>query len=356
MTQNEQYEIAIQLLIQLIQTPSYSREEHKSSIILENFFQNYSIPYKKIKNNFLARNKYFNPNKKTILLNSHHDTVQAGKSWIYDPFSAIIEGDKLIGLGSNDAGASLVSLLVVFLELYNNKLLPYNLIMTISAEEEISGINGINSILNQLGKIDLGVIGEPTQMQMAVAEKGLIVLDCITKGKTAHAAYGKGENAIYKAIRDIEWFHNEQFPRVSKLLGSCKMTVTQICAGKNHNVIPDECNFVVDIRTNELYQNIEVIDYIKKNIQSEILPRSYHLNSSKIDITHPIIQRGYQLGLTSYGSSTLSDQSLMCFDTLKIGPGDSSRSHTPDEYVLISEIISGINIYLELLKFEFYTK
>lgn len=351
MKKNQRYNIAINLLIELIKTPSYSREEHETAIILENFFKNHSIAYTRIKNNFLAKNKNFDDSKKTVLLNSHHDTVKEGKSWTYDPFSAIIEGDKLIGLGTNDAGASLVSLLVIFLELYN-KCLSYNLIMVISAEEEISGSNGLCLILSQLKKVDLGIIGEPTQMQMAIAEKGLIVLDCISKGKTGHAAREEGENALYKALDDIKWFRNTRLPLVSNLLGSCKMTVTQIYSGSHHNVIPDECNFVVDIRTNELYKNIEIIEYIKKNIQSKISPRSYHLNSSRINPKHPVVQKGYQLGLTSYGSPTLSDQSLMNFDTLKIGPGNSARSHTPDEYVLISEIKSGIDIYLKLLKFE----
>ena len=331
------YTNAIQLLIELIKTPSYSREENNTATILENFLNSHQIPFQRIANNIIAKNKFYSEDKKTILLNSHHDTVKAGTSWTYDPFGATLEGNKLIGLGSNDAGASLVSLMNVFVELYD-KNLPYNLILGIVGEEEISGANGCRLLLSNLGKIDLGIVGEPTQMQMAVAEKGLIVLDCIAYGKTGHAARNEGENALYKAIDDANWFRNEQLPLISDLLGSCKMTVTQMYAGKNHNVIPDECNFVVDIRTNELYQNLEVIEYIKQHIKSEITPRSYHLNSSRIDLNHPIVKRGFELGMKSYGSPTLSDQSVMNFDTLKIGPGDSARSHTADEFILLSEI------------------
>lgn len=346
------YDIAIQLLIELIQTPSYSKKENQSANVLENFLKYHSIDYQRIKNNFFIKNKYFDSSKKTILLNSHHDTVYPGNSWKYNPFSPTIEGDKLIGLGSNDAGGSLVSLLIVFLELYS-KNLSYNLIMSISAEEEISGKNGLISILSQLGNIDLGIVGEPTQMKMAIAEKGLIVLDCIAKGKNSHAAYYKKEdNAIYKAHDDIKWFRKQKLPLTSYLLGDCNMIVTKIHGGINHNVIPDKCNFVVDIRINELYNNIEIIDYIKKNIKSQIILKSYKA-VSKIDINHPIVQRGYKIGLNSYGSLTLSDQSIMNFDSIKIGPGDSLRSHTSDEYILLSEIKSAINIYLKLLNFTF---
>lgn len=344
---------AISLLIELIKTPSFSREEDQTALILENFFSNHKIPFLRVGNNFISKNKHFSEDKKTILLNSHHDTVKPGNSWTYNPFGATIEGNKLTGLGSNDAGASLVSLINVFVELYE-KNLPYNLILGISAEEEVSGANGCRLFLKNIDtKIDLGIVGEPTQMQMAIAEKGLIVLDCIAYGKTGHAARNEGENALYKALDDIEWFRKQELPLISSILGPSKMTVTQINSGKHHNVIPDECNFVVDIRTNELYKNLEVIEYIKKHIKSEITPRSYHLNSSRIDENHPIVLKGKSLGLTTYGSPTLSDQSVMDFDTLKIGPGDSARSHTPDEFILLSEIKNGIDTYLNLLDFKF---
>lgn len=352
MDKKKLYSIAVNLLIELVKVPSFSKEEEKSSIILESFFKKNMIPYERIGNNFLAQNKYFHKSKKTILLNSHHDTVKNSKSWDYDPFGAIVEGNKIIGLGTNDAGASLVSLLVVFLDLFN-EILPYNLIMTISAEEEISGDQGFKLLLKKLDSISLGIVGEPTKMQMAISEKGLIVLDCVTKGKSAHAALEEGENAIYKALNDIQWLKTNNLPLKSNLLGRCKITITQIKGGYKHNIIPDKCYFVIDVRTNEYYKNLEVINYIQKNISANVKARSYDLNSSYIDPSHPIIQRGYQIGLKSYGSPTLSDQSLMNFDTVKIGPGDSIRSHTKNEYILISEIEEAINIYLKFLKFNF---
>ncbi|MCB9203263.1 MAG: M20 family metallo-hydrolase [Flavobacteriales bacterium] len=352
MSTNNIHKRAIDLLIELIKVPSYSRQEDKTADIIERFLNAESIPHRRIKNNFYARNKHYQEGKKNVLLNSHHDTVKAGTSWTYDPFGATIEGEKLIGLGSNDAGASLVSLISVFVELYNKEL-PYNLILGVVAEEEVSGQNGCRLLLSEIEKIDLGIVGEPTKMEMAIAEKGLIVLDCIAKGKTGHSARNEGINALYIALEDIAWFRSNPLKDVSDILGPCKMTVTQIKAGKQHNMIPDECHFVVDVRTNELYKNLEVIELVKQNIKSEITPRSYHLNSSRVDVNHPIVRRGKELGLPAYGSPTLSDQSVMDFETLKIGPGDSARSHTPDEYILFSEIEKGIDIYLELLKFTF---
>jgi len=338
---------AIELLIQLIKTPSFSKEEDDTATIIEQFFNSNNIHYTRKLNNIFAFNKQYSEDKKTILLNSHHDTVKPG-NWIYDPFGATIEGDKLIGLGSNDAGASVVSLLATFCYFYDKKL-PYNLIIAITAEEEISGVNGIKSILPELGKIELGIVGEPTQMQMAIAEKGLIVLDCETHGKTGHAARNEGVNAIYEAFDDLNWFRTYQFDKISDLLGPTKMTVTQIEAGKQHNVIPDVCRYVVDIRTNELYSNVEVIDFITQQIKGKITPRSYHLNSSRISPDHAIVLKGKQLGLSTYGSPTLSDQSVMDFETIKIGPGDSARSHTPDEFIYLEEIRNGIDLYIKIL-------
>ena len=299
-------------------------------------------------NNVWAVSAAFNVSKPTILLNSHHDTVKPGAGWTHPPFGAVLEGDKLIGLGSNDAGASAVSLLAAFLYL-QDKPNAFNLICAITAEEEISGANGIRSVLPGLGKIDLGIVGEPTGMNLAIAEKGLLVLDGTAHGKTGHAARNEGKNALYQALDDINWLRQYQFPKVSPLLGPVKITVTQITAGTQHNVVPDRCQFVVDVRTNELYQNQEVIDVIQANVQSEIIPRSTHLNSSRISGNHPLVRKAVTMGKSVYGSPTLSDQAMMPFETLKMGPGESARSHTPNEFILVSEIRAGIRDYIELL-------
>ncbi|ALD21625.1 M20 family metallo-hydrolase [Hymenobacter sp. DG25A] len=342
-------EEAIQLLIQLIQTPSFSREEAKTADLLVAFLTRHGAQPQRKGHNVWARNRHFNPAKPTILLNSHHDTVKPGATWTYDPFGAVVEEDRLTGLGSNDAGASAVSLLATFLHFYEQENLPYNLICAITAEEEISGAGGIRSVLPELGEIALGIVGEPTQMDLAIAEKGLVVLDCVAHGRTGHAAREEGENALYKAVADIQWLKDFRFPKVSELLGPVKMTVTQIQAGSQHNVVPDRCTFVVDVRTNELYSNPEVVELVRQHVSSEVTPRSTHLNSSRIAPEHPLVQRGMALGRRTFGSVTLSDQSMMPFTTVKIGPGDSARSHTPDEYILLSEIRQGIQGYVDLL-------
>ncbi|WP_317196607.1 M20 family metallo-hydrolase [Hymenobacter negativus] len=316
--------------------------------MIEAFLVAHGVTAHRRQNNVWAVSAHFDVNKPTILLNSHHDTVKAGEGWKYGPFSPTLEGEKLIGLGSNDAGASVVSLLVTFLY-FQGKSNGFNLICAITAEEEISGINGIRSILPELGKIDFGIVGEPTGMNLAIAEKGLIVLDATAHGKTGHAAREEGENALYKALDDIQWLRQYQFPQVSSLLGPVKTTVTQISAGTQHNVVPDRCQFVIDVRTNELYQNQEIIDFLRTKLQSEIVPRSTHLNSSRISETHPLIRKGLAMGKKAYGSPTLSDQSMMPFETLKMGPGESARSHTPNEFILVSEIRAGIRDYIELL-------
>ena len=341
-------EEAIELLIQLIQTQSFSREEAGTADILERFLTQYTIPAQRRGNNVWAVNNNFDPQKPTVLLNSHHDTVKPGVAWTYPPFGATLEGDKLTGLGSNDAGASAVSLLATFRYFYNRPA-AFNLICAITAEEEISGANGIKSILPELGKIDLGIVGEPTGMNAAIAEKGLLVLDGVARGRSGHAARNEGDNALYKALDDIAWLRNYQFPEVSELLGPVKMTVTQIAAGTQHNVVPDECRYVVDIRTNERYTNEEILTTVQTHVQAEITPRSTHLQSSGIPLNHPIVRKAVTMGKTTYGSPTLSDQALMRFDTLKMGPGDSARSHAPDEYILLSEIRSGIADYIKLL-------
>ncbi|WP_210517807.1 M20 family metallo-hydrolase [Hymenobacter terricola] len=339
---------AIDLLVRLIQTPSFSREEANTASLIQEFLAAHGITAKHRQNNVWAVSQHFDGRKPTILLNSHHDTVKPGAGWKYDPFGAVLEGDKLTGLGSNDAGASAVSLLAAF-RYFQGKSNAFNLICAITAEEEISGANGIRGVLPEFGKIDLGIVGEPTGMNLAVAEKGLIVLDATAHGKTGHAAREEGENALYKALDDIQWLRKHQFSQVSPLLGPVKTTVTQISAGTQHNVVPDRCQFVIDVRTNELYQNQEIVDFLRANLESEIVPRSTHLNSSRISENHPLIRKGLAMGKTMYGSPTLSDQSMMPFETVKMGPGESARSHTPDEFILVSEIRAGIRDYIELL-------
>jgi acetylornithine deacetylase len=344
---------AIELLIQLIQTQSFSREEAGTAAIIEDFLTQRGIATQRQGNNVWAVSRQFDPQKPTILLNSHHDTVKPGPSWTYPPFGATLEGDKLTGLGSNDAGASAVSLLAVF-RYFHDRSTAFNLICAITAEEEISGTNGIKSILPALGKIDLGIVGEPTGMNAAIAEKGLLVLDGLARGRTGHAARNEGDNALYKALDDISWLRTYQFPNVSEMLGPVKMTVTQISAGTQHNVVPDECRYVVDVRPTECYANEEILEIIRANVQAEITPRSTHLQSSGISLAHPLVRKAVAMGKTTYGSPTLSDQALMRFTTLKMGPGDSARSHAPDEYIFLSEIRSGIADYIELLTdFEF---
>ncbi len=340
----------IELLQQMIATPSFSKEEDQTADVLVFFFNQYACHPKRLKNNVWCESNNHPENAPVILLNSHHDTVKYGEGWLTDPHTPTLEGDKLIGLGSNDAGASVVSLIATFIYLSQLPSLPYKLIIAISAEEEVSGKNGIRLLLPELGKIDLGIVGEPTQMRGAIAEKGLIVLDCIAHGKTGHAAREEGENALYKALEDIRFFQNHPFQLESPVLGKTKMTVTQIEAGSQHNVVPDRCRFVVDIRTNERYQNVAVIEEIKKHIQSEIMPRSYHLNSSRIDLDHPLVQKLVEMERETYGSPTLSDQASMDFQTIKLGPGMSARSHTPNEFIYLSEIREGIQLYIQLLE------
>ena len=337
------------LLQSLVATQSFSREEHDTADILEHFFSQQNIPTQRQGNNVWAQNLHFDPQKPTLLLNSHHDTVKPGQGWNTDPFTPTLEGDILYGLGSNDAGGPLVSLIATFLHYYPQKELPYNLILAATAEEEVSGKNGIAAILDQLGPISLGIIGEPTEMHLAIAEKGLMVLDCIAHGKTGHAARAEGINALYQALPDIEWFRTYQFPEVSSFLGPVKMSVTQIQAGSQHNVVPDTCSFVVDVRTNELYPNEKAFEIIDEHTECEVKARSFRLNSSRLDPEHPIVKRGIALGRRTYGSPTLSDQALIPYPTLKIGPGDSARSHTPNEYIKLSEIEEGIKMYIHLL-------
>jgi len=340
----------ISLLKQLIAIPSFSKTEDKTADIISHFFSKKGIQTNRSDNNIWVKSKYWQEGVPSILLNSHHDTVKPVAGWQRNPFDPSIENDVLYGLGSNDAGASLVALAATFLHFYEEKDLPFNLIYLASAEEEISGKQGIESVLSSIGKIDFGIVGEPTQMQMAIAEKGLLVIDGMAEGKAGHAAREEGENAIYTALKDIDFLQNIQFEKISELLGAVKISVTQINAGTQHNVVPDQCSFVVDVRTTEHYSNKEVFDFLQKETQSKLTARSFRLNSSGIPMGHPIVVAGQSLGLSSFGSATLSDQALIPFPTLKIGPGHSERSHTAGEFILLEEIHNGIDIYKNLLE------
>lgn len=339
---------AITLLSSLISIPSISREEEKVADFLQNYIEENGIMTGRSGNNIWCISPMFDIKKPTILLNSHIDTVKPVNGWRKHPFTAKMEDGKLYGLGSNDAGASVVSLFQVYRHLSATQQ-AYNLIFLASCEEEVSGKNGIESVLPQLPPITLGIVGEPTEMHPAIAEKGLMVLDVQAHGKAGHAARNEGDNAIYKALDDIQWFRTHRFPKESSLLGPVKMSVTQVNAGTQHNVIPDLCSFVVDIRSNECYSNEELYQEICSHIQSEAKARSFRLNSSRIDLEHPFVQRAIRLGRTPFGSPTLSDQALMKFPSVKMGPGKSSRSHTADEFIMISEIEEAISMYIKIL-------
>ena len=336
-------ERAVELLCRLISVPRISREEAAAADLLQDYMTaDLGLEVKRSGNNLWSIAPNYDPRKQTLLLNAHIDTVKPVAGWQRDPFTPTREGDRIYGLGSNDDGASLVSLLHVFAAL-KDKSLPYNLVFLASAEEEVSGKGGIESVLPLLPKIDVALVGEPTGMQPAIAEKGLMVLDVTAKGKSGHAARDEGDNAIYRAMEDIEWFRSYKWEKVSPLLGPVKMTVTIINAGTQHNVIPDTCTFTVDVRSNECYTNQELLDGIKEHVGSEVVARSTRLGSSSIDQSHPLVRRIIELGGKPFGSPTLSDQSLMPFPSLKMGPGQSSRSHTADEYIEVGEIREAIN-------------
>ena len=339
---------ALELLRRMISIPSFSREEKACADLIEHYIEEEGYIPSRIGNNVWILGSNYDSSKPTLLLNSHIYTVKPVEGWTFDPFIPTEKDGKIYGLGSNDAGASVVSLLQVFFLLSKEKQ-PYNLIFAASAEEEISGSNGMESLLKELPKIDFAIVGEPTNMQLAVAEKGLMVLDCIARGKAGHAARNEGENAIYKALADIEWFKNYRFPKVSEFLGEVKMSVTQINAGTQHNVIPDKCSFVVDIRSNELYNNADILAVINSNVSCEVTARSTRLSSSATPQNHPVVTKAKEMGMDIFGSPTLSDQALMPFVSVKIGPGQSSRSHTANEYILTDEIHEGIKKYVELL-------
>ena len=342
---------AVNLLKTLISLPSFSKEEDKTAEVLNQFFTERGIPANRLKNNIWATNLHFDPSKPSLLLNSHHDTVKPNKGYSREPFSPFEQDGKVYGLGSNDAGGCLVSLIATFLYFYTQTNLPYNIVLVASAEEEISGQDGIELVLSQLPSIDFGIVGEPTKMEMAIVERGLLVLEVVAIGAAGHAAREEGENALYKILPDIEWFKSFQFDKESTLLGKVKMSVTSIeTENKQHNVVPSICKLLVDIRVNELYTLEEIVAIVQQHVQSAVTPRSVRLRSTSISIDHPLVQSGIALGKDYFGSATSSDKALMPFPTLKMGPGDSARSHTADEFIYINEIEEGIVTYIQLLE------
>ena len=343
-------ESAILLLKQLIQTPSFSKEEDKTADLIDDWLTSYNIKTNRSKNNVWATNQYFDENKPTLLLNSHHDTVKPNSAYTNDPFDAFEKDGKLFGLGSNDAGGCLVSLLATFVHFYKEKDLTYNLVIVASAEEENSGMNGLNSMLPIIPKIDVAIVGEPTLLDLAIAEKGLVVFDATVEGTPSHAAHPNDDNAIYNTIEVLEWFKNFKFEKTSESLGEVKLTVSQINAGKQHNVVPAKVDLVIDVRVNDKYTNKEVADILQEQSPcTSITPRSLRLNSSSIDNNHELVKAGIALGRKTYGSPTLSDQAALSCQSLKLGPGDSTRSHSANEFIYLQEIEDGIKMYVELL-------
>ncbi|MBR3977133.1 MAG: M20 family metallo-hydrolase [Bacteroidaceae bacterium] len=342
---------AVELLKVLINTPSLSREEGDATDRLQMFIERGAPVQCEVHrhlNNLWCVAPGYDAGRPTLLLDAHIDTVKPVSGWSKHPFTPIVEGDRIYGLGSNDDGASLVTLLQVFYKICESKQ-NYNTIFLASAEEEVSGKNGIEAVIPHLPPISCAIIGEPTSMHPAVAEKGLMVLDCVAEGVSGHAARNEGVNAIYNAMQDIEWFRNHKFPKSSELFGDVKMTVTQISAGTQHNVIPDSCSYVVDIRSNERYSNSELLEIIEKSVKSKVAARSTRLNSSAISLEHPLVKRAVELGRKPYGSPTLSNQALLTVPTLKMGPGDTTRSHTANEFVLVSEIREGMELFCKML-------
>lgn len=339
----------IELLKKLIATPRVSRDEKAAADIFEQEMRQLGLTPQRLHNNLWEIAPGYDAKRPTLLLNAHIDTVRPVSAWTRNPNEPeVTEDGHLYGIGSNDDGASLVTLLHTYVALRNTPQ-TYNLIFVASAEEEVSGQNGISAVLPLLPPISVGLVGEPTGMQPAIAEKGLMVLDCTAHGKAGHAARNEGDNAIHHAIEDIQWFSTYQLPKATELLGPVKMTVTIINAGTQHNVIPDQCTFTVDVRSNECYSNEEIYDIVCQNVKSDVKARSFRLNSSRIDMNHPLLQRALQLGKQPFGSPTLSDQALMHFPTMKMGPGDSRRSHTADEYIMLSEIEDALATYMQIL-------
>lgn len=348
MTQEQYVSDAVQLLKKLIATPSVSRNEKDAADIMEQTIRSYGFEPQREANNIWIIDPHYDESRPTLLLNAHIDTVKPVASWSRDPFSPDVEDGVLYGLGSNDCGGGLCSLLQIF-RMLTEKPQSYNLIYLASAEEEVSGKDGITRALPLLPHIDLAIVGEPTGMNPAVAEKGLMVLDVIAHGKSGHAARNEGVNAIYEALDDMRWIRDYKFEKVSEFLGPTKMTLTVVNAGTQHNVIPDKCTMLVDIRTNEFYDNEEVYELIRQHLKSEVKAHSFRLKSSRIDPEHPLIRKCVAMGMNPFGSPTLSDQALMHFPSFKLGPGESSRSHSANEFIRISEIRDAIAKYETLL-------
>ncbi len=348
MTQEQYVSDAVELLKKLIATPSVSRNEKDAADIMEQTIRSYGFEPQREANNLWIIDPHYDESRPTLLLNAHIDTVKPVASWSRDPFSPDVEDGVLYGLGSNDCGGGLCSLLQIF-RMLTEKPQSYNLIYLASAEEEVSGKDGITRALPLLPHIDLAIVGEPTGMNPAVAEKGLMVLDVIAHGKSGHAARNEGVNAIYEALDDMRWIRDYKFEKVSEFLGPTKMTLTVVNAGTQHNVIPDKCTMLVDIRTNEFYDNEEVYELIRQHLKSEVKAHSFRLKSSRIDPEHPLIRKCVAMGMKPFGSPTLSDQALMHFPSFKLGPGESSRSHSANEFIRISEIRDAIAKYETLL-------
>ena len=340
---------AVELLMELIATPRASRNETEAADVMEQRMAQWGLNPQREANNLWAVSDNFNKAKQTILLNAHIDTVKPVKTWTRDPYEPEVINDKLFGIGANDCGGGLVTLLQVF-RILKGRELPFNLIYLASAEEEVSGKDGVERVLPLLPKIDVAIVGEPTGMQPAIAERGLMVIDGYTKGVSGHAARNEGVNAIYKALDDLVWLRDYKFRKESPLLGFSKMTVTQVESGTQHNVIPDSLHFVIDVRTNEYYQNEFVFSFLQKHMQNSILKaRSFRLHSSSIPTDHPLVKRCVKLGMKPFGSPTLSDQALMPFPSFKLGPGESSRSHSANEFIRISEIERALDTYLKII-------
>ena len=341
---------AIELLKTLIAIPSFSSEEDKTATAIEAWLKSYAISFERSKNHVIAKNKFWDDAKPTLLLNSHHDTVQPNKGYTKDPFLPHVEEGKLYGLGSNDAGGCLVSLMATFTHFYGVENLSHNILLVASAEEESAGKNSLRGLLPSLPKIDVAIVGEPTLMQLAIAEKGLVVFDGVVKGTPSHAAHPNNNNAIYNCIPVLDWFSKYRFPKETDALGAVKMTVTQIQAGTQHNVVPSEVALVIDVRVNDAYSNQEIAAILKNEAPCELQERSLRLNASRIAKDHPLVSSGLALGRSTYGSPTLSDQAALSCPSLKLGPGDSTRSHSADEFIYLDEIKEGIDLYIAILQ------
>ena len=343
-------EKAIALLHDLISIQSFSSEEDKTAARVGQWFKDHNIPFEQQDYNVYAFNKAFDQSKPTLLLNSHHDTVKPNSAYTKDPFHPHVEDGKLYGLGSNDAGGALVSLIALFTHYYDHPNPKYNLILAATAEEESSGPKGLNSLLPTLPPIDVAIVGEPTLMQLAIAEKGLVVFDGKVEGTASHAAHPNADNPILKLPEVLHWLSEVNFEKESDVLGPVKLTVTQVNAGKQHNVVPAAVDLVIDVRVNDCYSNAEIAAMLQKDAPLIMTPRSLSLNSSSIPAEHPLVQAGIELGRSTYGSPTLSDQAKLSCPSLKLGPGDSTRSHTANEFIYVNEIEEGIDLYIQLLK------